>query len=50
MSVKNLLPAGLRCLPIADALPQAELVMAWRSGAGHAVEAVASVATKLARR
>ncbi len=50
MSIKTSLPAGLRCLPITDALPQAELVMAWRSGAGHAVEAVASVATKLARR
>ena len=50
MSIKTSLPAGLRCLPIVDAMPQAELVMAWRSGAGHAVEAVASVATKSVRR
>ncbi|HEX2286653.1 MAG TPA: LysR substrate-binding domain-containing protein [Mycobacterium sp.] len=49
-SISRSLPAGIRCLQIADDLPPAELVMAWRSGAGQAVEAVASVATKAARR
>lgn len=46
-SISRSLPAGLRCLPISDELPPAELVMSWRSGAGQAVEAVASVASKL---
>jgi DNA-binding transcriptional LysR family regulator len=46
-SIDRSLPAGTRCVPISDELPRAELVMAWRSGAGRAVEAVASVATKL---
>jgi DNA-binding transcriptional LysR family regulator len=45
-SISRSLPAGIRCLPISDDLPQAELVMAWRPGAGQAVEAVAAVATK----
>jgi DNA-binding transcriptional LysR family regulator len=49
MSISRSLPAGLRCMQISDELPPAELVMAWRSGAGQAVEAVASIATKVAR-
>jgi DNA-binding transcriptional LysR family regulator len=44
-SISRSLPAGLRCVPISEQLPPAELVMVWRSGAGQAVEAVASVAT-----
>jgi DNA-binding transcriptional LysR family regulator len=47
-SISGALPAGTRCLPISDDLPLAELLMAWRPGAGRTVEAVASVATKLA--
>jgi DNA-binding transcriptional LysR family regulator len=47
MSISRSLPAALRCLPISDEIPPAELVMIWRSGAGQAVEAVASAASKL---
>jgi DNA-binding transcriptional LysR family regulator len=48
-SISRSLPAGLRCMQISDELPPATLVMAWRPGSGQAVEAVASVAAKLAR-
>jgi hypothetical protein len=47
-SISRSLPAGTRCLPISDDLPHAELVMAWGSGGGRAVETVAALATRLA--
>jgi DNA-binding transcriptional LysR family regulator len=43
-SIGDSLPAGLTCLTIADELPPAELQLVWRTGAGRAVEAVATMA------
>ena len=43
-SIAGSLPAGLICLTILDELAPAELEMAWRPGAGRAVEAVAAIA------
>lgn len=47
VSMTRALPGGMRCIPLTDRLPAAELHIVWRPGAGHAVETVVALAVSV---